>query len=214
MGRERMIEAQILGRGVTDPYVIDAIGDVPREAFVPPAWRHLAYDDQPLPIEAGQTISQPFIVALMIEAAGVRPGHRALDVGTGSGYAAAVTSRIAAEVYTIDRHAELVETARERFLSLGYDNIRARCGDGTLGWPEAAPFDAILVAACGPDIPAALREQLQIGGRLVLPVGHPGNSQRLVRIRRHGPDGYDIDDLGPVTFVPLIGAQGWGKNME
>ncbi len=209
-----MIETQILGRGVTDPYVIGAIRDVPREAFVPPAYRHLAYDDRPLPIEAGQTISQPYIVALMIEAAEVRPGHRVLDVGTGSGYAAAVTARIAAEVYTIDRHVELVKSACERFAALGYDNIRARCGDGTLGWPEAAPFDAILVAACGPDAPAALREQLKIGGRLLLPVGQPGESQRLVRIRRGGADEYDVDDLGPVTFVPLIGAQGWDRDME
>lgn len=204
-----MVEEQVASRGVTDPPVLEAMRVVPREAFVPPAYRHLAYTDGPLPIEAGQTISQPYIVALMIEAAGLRPGQRVLEIGTGSGYAAAVMSRIADEVFTIERHPELAETASDRLRSLGYGNIWCRTGDGTLGWPEAAPFDAILVAAGGPAIPTALREQLRIGGRLIIPIGEPGQKQRLVRVERTGADGFEAEDLGPVAFVPLIGAEGW-----
>src|SRR2546423_12369473 len=169
--RERMVQRQVARRGVRDVRVLEAMREVPREAFVPEGLEEFAYEDSPLPIEAGQTISQPYIVAAMIEAAEVQPGDRALEIGTGSGYAAAVLSQIADQVYTIERHPELAETAKMRFRELGYDNIEVRVGDGTLGWPDAAPFDAIIVTAAGPGIPKPLREQLAIGGRLVVPVG-------------------------------------------
>jgi len=209
--RDRMVERQLVARGIGDPRLLDAFRHVPREAFVAPPQRHLAYDDGPLPIAAGQTISQPFIVAEMIAAADLSPASRVLEIGCGSGYAAAVMSRIAARVFTIDRHAELVEAAAERFVRLGYPNIETRVGDGTLGWPEAAPFEAILVAAAGPDVPPALLDQLTVDGRLVMPVGDLDDLQRLVRIVRDPPGTYESQDLGPVRFVPLVGAQGWKR---
>jgi protein-L-isoaspartate(D-aspartate) O-methyltransferase len=159
----------------------------------------------------GQTISQPYIVALMIESAEVRPGDKVLDVGTGSGYAAAILSRIAEKVFTIERHRPLADDARRRCARLGYDNIEVRHGDGTLGWPEAAPFDAILVAAGGPEVPETLRRQLKIGGRMIIPVGKLGEAQELVKVVRDGPDQFHEEDLGPVTFVPLIGAEGFAE---
>src|SRR3954451_7621343 len=160
--RDRMVDVQIAGRGVQDRRVLEAMRKVPREAFVGEGLEEFAYEDAPLPIEEGQTISQPYIVAAMTEAAEVRPGDRVLDVGTGSGYAAAVLAEIADEVYTIERHKALADSARERFAALGCCNIQVRHGDGTLGWPEAAPFDAILVTAGGPEIPQALRMQLKL----------------------------------------------------
>ena len=169
--RDRMVDIQLARRGVRDTSVLEALRRVPREAFVQPGFEEFAYEDGPLPIGEGQTISQPYIVALMIEAAEVRPGDSVLEVGAGSGYAAAVMSQIADRVYAIERHPSLGNAACERFRKLGYDNIELRVGDGTRGWPEAAPFDAILVAAGGPDVPPALKEQLAIGGRLVIPVG-------------------------------------------
>src|SRR3979411_1291260 len=169
--RNRMVDVQIARRGVRDRDVLDAMRRVPREAFVESGFEEFAYEDAPLPIGEGQTISQPYIVALMIEAAELKPGDRVLEVGTGSGYAAAVVSQIAARVYAIERHAELVDAAKRRLEKLGYTNVELRVGDGTRGWPEAAPFDAILVAAGGPEVPAALKEQLALGGRLVIPVG-------------------------------------------
>src|SRR5688500_13315844 len=172
--REGMVRAQLAGRGITDEHVLEAMRRVARDAFVAPGQEEFAYEDSPLPIAEGQTISQPYIVALMIEAAAVKPGDRVLDVGTGSGYAAAVLSRIARQVFTIERHGKLSAVARKRFAGLGYDNIELRHGDGTLGWPEAAPFDAIIVAAGGPKIPQALREQLKVGGRLIIPIGKLG----------------------------------------
>jgi len=204
-----MVEAQIAGRGVGDPRVLAAMREVPREAFVPPALVPQAYEDSPLPIDQGQTISQPFIVAAMIEAAALRPDDRVLEVGAGSGYAAAVMSRIAREVVTIDRHPPLVAEARRRLGQLGYGNVAVHVGDGTLGWPEAAPFDAILVAAAGPAVPESLLAQLRTGGRLVIPVGDAEDRQRLIKIVRRGEAAFDEQDLGPVRFVPLIGAQGW-----
>jgi protein-L-isoaspartate(D-aspartate) O-methyltransferase len=177
--------------------------------FVAEGLEEFAYEDSPLPIEQGQTISQPYIVALMIAAAGVKPGDRVLDVGTGSGYAAAVLSRIAGKVCTIERHGPLVDVARKRFARLGYNNIELRHGDGTLGWPEAAPFDAIIVAAGGPEVPEALRKQLKVGGRMIIPIGKMGNEQELVKVVRDGADRFHEEDLGAVTFVPLIGEQGW-----
>lgn len=206
--RTQMVQRQVARRGVRDAHVLEAMGQVPREAFVPANLQEFAYEDSPLPIEAGQTISQPYIVALMIEAADVRPGDVILEVGAGSGYAAAVLSRIAKRVYAIERHAELSGQAIERFRNLGYGNIALRTGDGSHGWPEAAPFDAILVAAAGPAIPQILKDQLDIGGHLVMPVGEPGD-QRLVKVTRRDATHFEEEDLGGVGFVPLVGEHGW-----
>ncbi|MFW6083906.1 MAG: protein-L-isoaspartate(D-aspartate) O-methyltransferase [Gemmatimonadota bacterium] len=207
--RQRMVERHLATRGITDDLVLEAMADVPREAFVPAELRDFAYEDSPLPIEAEQTISQPYIVARMIQALELEGGERVLDIGTGSGYAAAVLSRIADEVYTIERHRELHELAAQRFEELGYDNIRARHGDGTLGWPEAAPFDAIQAAAGGPEVPRVLLEQLRDGGRIVIPVGETLHLQHLVRVVRRGDEDFETERLEPVRFVPLIGAAGW-----
>src|SRR5438105_4937221 len=177
-----MVDAQIAGRGVRDADVLNAMRSVPREMFVEAGFEEFAYEDGPLPIGERQTISQPYVVALMIEAAELKFGDRVLEVGAGSGYAAAVMSRIADRVHTIERHASLGETARQRFGKLGYDNIDLRVGDGTLGWPEAAPFDAILVAAGGPEVPPSLKQQLAIGGRLVIPIGSHERQQKLLKI--------------------------------
>lgn len=206
--RETMVERQIAARGISDPALLDAMREVPREAFVPEGMREFAYEDSPLPIEAGQTISQPYIVALMIEAARIGHDDRVLEIGLGSGYAAAVMSRIARRVHAIDRHAELTDLARERMARLGYDNVVIRTADGTNGWPENAPFDVILVAAGGPQVPEPLCRQLAIGGRLVIPVGD-AVQQSLMRVTRTGEDSFDKEDLGAVRFVPLIGAHGW-----
>ena len=207
--RDRMVETQIVSRGVTDELTLAAMRRVPREEFVPENIIEFAYEDSPLPIEEGQTISQPFIVALMVEALELDPKDRVLEVGAGSGYAAAVLSRIAAEVYAVERHELLAELARQRAERLGYTNVNFLCGDGTLGWPENAPYDAIIVAAGGPDVPPSLFEQLRIGGRLVMPVGKEPRTQELVRIRRTAEHEYVQDSLGRVQFVPLIGSEGW-----
>ena len=207
--RDRMVERQLADRGIADPAVLDAMRRVPREQFVSPDLRRDAYADSPLPIEAGQTISQPYVVAWMIEAARVRAGDRVLEVGAGSGYASAVLSLIAAQVYAIERHRALADIAAARLQRLGYRNIELRCGDGSTGWPEAAPFDAILVAAGGPTVPPALREQLKVGGRLVMPVGRSSHYQRLVTVSRAAAAEFREEDLGGVAFVPLIGEQGW-----
>jgi protein-L-isoaspartate(D-aspartate) O-methyltransferase len=212
--RARMVRDHIAGRGVGSPHVLNAMRTVPREVFVPEALREFAYDDAPLPIAADQTISQPFIVAQMLDAARIIPGDRVLEVGAGSGYAAAVISRIAAQVFTVERHAELARSARERLLDLDYDNVSVIEADGTLGWAEHAPYDAIIVSAGGPAVPKALLEQLAIGGRLVIPVGARTRTQRLLRVTRQSPDEYVEDDLGGVVFVPLIGAQGWDESVE
>ena len=207
--RGQMVRRQIEARGILDALILDAFREVPREEFVDEEHRQFAYDDHPLPIEAGQTISQPYIVALMIEAAAIGPGDKVLEVGTGSGYAAAVISRIAGRVVTIERHGELVEVARERMERLGYDNVRILQGDGTRGCPDEAPFDAILAAASGSHIPEPLLDQLSPGGRLVMPVGDPGWVQELVKVTKQ-PDGTtNQENLGGVRFVPLIGEEGW-----
>ncbi len=203
-----MVERQIARRGVTDARVLAAMRQAPRERFVPDKVREFAYEDSALPIEEHQTISQPFIVAAMIEAAELTPSDRVLEVGAGSGYAAAVMGRIARKVFAIERHPSLAELARRRLQSLGYDNVEIRTADGTLGWPEAAPFDAIIVSAGGPVIPGALEQQLAPGGRLVIPVGEDRSSQRLLKLTRT-PQGFREEDLGPVAFVPLIGEEGW-----
>jgi len=207
--RKQMIEYQLEARGLKDQSVLDAVRAVPREKFVPTELVEFAYRDSPLPIAASQTISQPYIVALMIAALKLKPGDRVLEVGTGSGYAAAVLAEIADEVYTVERHKILVDTARERLQSLGYSNIRILHGDGSLGWPEYAPFDAIVVAAGGIEVPESLKEQLSIGGRMVIPVGRTLQSQQLIRIERTSEFEFQQESLGDVRFVPLIGAAGW-----
>ncbi|HWC75069.1 MAG TPA: protein-L-isoaspartate(D-aspartate) O-methyltransferase [Gemmatimonadales bacterium] len=204
-----MVERQLIARGIRDANVLRAMGEVPRDAFVPQELVEFAYEDTPLPIDESQTISQPYVVALMLEALELRAGDRVLDVGTGSGYAAAVASRVAADVYGIERHASLARAASERCQRLGYTNVHIKQGDGTLGWPEHAPFDAVMVAAGGPSVPSALKEQLAIGGRLVIPVGATPRVQNLRRIRRTAENNWQEDDLGPVAFVPLIGVAGW-----
>ena len=206
--RNRMVEAQIARRGVRDPSVLKAMREVPREAFISPGFEEFAYEDSALPIAEGQTISQPYIVAAMVAAAELEESDKVLEVGAGSGYAAAVISRVAAKVFAIERHAPLTEAARERMRVLGYHNVELKTGDGSGGWPEQAPFDAILVSAGGPRIPDALKNQLTVGGRLVIPVG-PMEDQRLVRLTRTGEGTFEQDDLGAVRFVKLIGAGGW-----
>jgi protein-L-isoaspartate(D-aspartate) O-methyltransferase len=207
--RQQMIDYQLAARGLRDEIVLNAIKAVPREEFVPAELVEFAYSDSPLPIAARQTISQPYIVALMTAALELKPGDRVLEVGTGSGYAAAVLAEIAGEVFTVERHKILAETARGRLAQLGYENLSVLHGDGTLGWPEHAPFDAIVVAAGGPEVPATLKQQLAIGGRLVIPVGTDLRSQKLLRVVRTGETEFREEDLGSVRFVPLIGAAGW-----
>ncbi|HSG48281.1 MAG TPA: protein-L-isoaspartate(D-aspartate) O-methyltransferase, partial [Longimicrobiales bacterium] len=206
----RQMVALLSRRGIRDDRVLRAMGRVPREAFVPPELEEYAYEDAPLPIPEEQTISQPLIVALMAEAAEIGAGDRVLEVGTGSGYAAAVFAELAEEVYTVERHGSLAHGARARLEEAGYRNVHVRHGDGTLGWAEHAPYDAILVAAGGPDVPAPLLNQLAPGGRLVIPVGRTQREQHLVRVVR--TDGELVrEDLGAVRFVPLIGRAGWSN---
>lgn len=205
--REAMVQRQIAARGVRDPAVLAAMRAVPRERFVGEGMAEFAYEDSPLSIGEGQTISQPYIVAAMIEAAEVGPDDRVLEVGAGSGYAAAVLARVAGEVFAIERRPTLAATARERLGGV----VSLREGDGTAGWPEAAPFDAILVSAGGPDVPEALKEQLGVGGRLVIPVG-PLGDQRLLKLRRTEAGRFEEEDLGAVSFVPLIGVGGWAED--
>lgn len=195
-------------RGISDKAVLSAMERVPREEFVAVDLVEFAYEDAPLPIEEGQTISQPYIVALMAQALELDRGDRVLEIGAGSGYAAAVLSCIAKQVFTIERHEALARQAASRLRKLGYDNVEVRCGDGTLGWPEEAPFDAIVVAAGSPQAPRALIEQLAVGGRLVIPTGDE-MSQQLMRFTRVSHDEVEKEALGDVRFVPLIGEQGW-----
>src|SRR3546814_68351 len=213
--RRTMIDRQIVSRGIKSPHVLAAMRNVPREAFLPDELAEFAYEDSALSIEAGQTISQPYIVALMIDAAGIEPGDTVLEIGAGSGYAAAILGQIAEKVIAIERHEELAQLARDRMERLGYGNVKIITGDGTNGWPETAPFDAILVSAGGPAVPGPLRSQLKIGGRLVIPIGS-ADAQRLVRVTREGEEDYAEEDLGGVRFVPLIGAHGWsnGKHSD
>jgi protein-L-isoaspartate(D-aspartate) O-methyltransferase len=199
---------ELRARGISDERVLDAFAGVPREEFVAADQRDRAYADSPLPIGHGQTISQPYVVAIAMQALALRGDERALDVGTGSGYAAAILARLAREVYTIERIPMLANSARARLARLGFANVRAHGGDGTLGWPPGAPYDAIAVAANAPRAPEPLLDQLAIGGRIVLPVGDD-RMQRLVRITRTTAIAYDQDDLGAVQFVPLVGAAGW-----
>lgn len=207
--RERMVRRQIARRGIRDPRILEAFLAVPREVFVAERFGAEAYSDHPLPIEAGQTISQPYIVARMIEAAAIGPGDRVLEVGAGSGYAAAVISHIAGSVIGIERQSELVGIARGRIERLGIDNVRIVAGDGSRGFPEAGPFDAILVAASGSHVPQPLVDQLAPGGRLVIPIGNPDGVQQLVSVTLDRDGRARTAELGPVRFVPLIGEEAW-----
>jgi protein-L-isoaspartate(D-aspartate) O-methyltransferase len=207
--REQMVANQIERRGIRDRAVLRAMLDVPREAFLPPELAEFAYEDHPLPIAEGQTISQPYIVALMTAAAELRPTDRVLEIGTGSGYAAAILGSVAREVYTIERHAALADTAAARLRELGMDNVHVVHGDGTRGWPDHAPYDAIIVTAGGPRVPPALLTQLAPGGRLVIPVGEEKTLQTLVRVKRDADGRLTEETLGDVRFVPLVGAAGW-----
>jgi protein-L-isoaspartate(D-aspartate) O-methyltransferase len=204
-----MVQRQIAGRGVRSEKVLDAMRKVPRERFLPNGQAAWAYDDAPLPIGDDQTISQPYIVAYMTEALLLEGGEKVLEIGTGSGYAAAVLAEIAADVYTIERIDGLAIMARIVLDKLGYQNVHVRQGDGTLGWPEHAPFDAIVVTAGGPDVPDPLKRQLKIGGRLVMPIGKTTWFQELVRVTRITEADFDTEYLVPVRFVPLIGEEGW-----
>ena len=207
--REAMVERQLRRRGIAEPAILDAFRAVPREAFVAEEHAHLAYGDHPLPIAAGQTISQPYIVALMIQAAAIRPGDQVLEIGAGSGYAAAVISRIAEQVIGIERQHELVESAQRRLARLGYDNVEIIEGDGTRGCADHAPFDAILAAASGSHVPEILISQLAPGGRLVMPLGGPNAVQELVKVTKQEDGILKQESLGAVRFVPLIGEEGW-----
>ena len=210
--REAMVERQLRRRGITEKHILDAFLAVPREAFVAEEYAHSAYGDHPLPIEAGQTISQPYIVAVMIQGAGVQTGHKVLEVGAGSGYAAAVISRIAARVVGVERQHDLVAIARERMALLGYENVEIVEADGTLGWQGEAPYDAILVAAGGSHVPQPLIDQLAPNGAIVMPIGSQGGVQTLLRVRKAVDGSIQQSDLGAVRFVPLIGEEGWSDD--
>ena len=201
--REAMVAEQIEGRGVHDAGVLRAMRTVPRHEFVPESERAQAYDDRPLPIGQGQTISQPYIVAFMSEAAELRPGARVLEVGTGSGYQAAVLAEMGADVYSIEILAPLADAAREALARTGYGRVHVRTGDGRKGWPEAAPFDAIVVTAAAAWVPPALLEQLAPDGRLVIPVGR---AWQEIEIHRRTPGGIVVERVLPVRFVPLVGS--------
>ncbi|WP_129128490.1 protein-L-isoaspartate(D-aspartate) O-methyltransferase [Geomonas oryzae] len=207
--KERMLAEHLAGRGIRDGAVLQAMREVPRESFLPPEMEFLAYEDGPLPIQEGQTISQPYIVAYMIEALELKGTERVLEIGTGSGYAAAVLSLCAARVFTVERLSYLARSAEQRLRELGYRNVTVHLGDGTLGWPEHAPYDGIVVTAGAPEVPETLLEQLAPGGRLVIPVGRSQHMQELVRVRRLAGGELRYEELCGVRFVPLIGAEGW-----
>ena len=210
--RRRMVDSQLASRGIRHPGVLRAMAAVPRERFVPELDAPDVYADSALPIGQGQTISQPYVVALMIEALAPEAVHRVLEIGTGSGYAAAVLAELVGEVYTVERLETLAAAARARLAGLGYRNVHVVEGDGTLGWPEQAPYDGIVVTAGGPEVPAPLLPQLRVGGHLVVPVGPTLRSQELVRVTRRAADEYARESLGPVAFVPLIGEAGWPRS--
>ncbi len=208
--RERMVAEQLETRDINNPRVLQAMRDVPRHLFVPEEYRHLAYRDAPLPIGQQQTISQPYIVALMTQLLQLSGHEMVLEVGTGCGYQAASLSRLAAQVFSLERHADLAESAADRLSALGYENLEIHVGDGSQGLPDMAPFDAIMVTAAAPSIPGPLRAQLADGGRLVLPVGS-AESQWLERVWRHG-DTWNIERIASVRFVPLLGQHGFSSS--
>ncbi len=207
--RERMVRNQIAARGIKDARVLEAMLKVPRHLFVEEALKDQAYGDYPLPIGEGQTISQPYIVALMTEALELKGNEKVLEIGTGSGYQTAILAELARWVYSIERYPELARRARRLLDALGYKNVSIRVGDGTLGWPEKAPFEAIIVTAAGPKIPEPLWEQLAEGGRLVMPIGDEW-SQNLIKVVKKGGKLYK-EDLGAVRFVKLVGKYGFAE---
>lgn len=207
----RRLVTQLRAEGIVDARVLAAMESVRRDAFVPADIRRHAYENVALPIGAGQTISQPTIVALMAEAARLRPTDRVLEIGTGSGYGAAVLASLAGRVVSVERLDALADGARERLSAEGFGSVRVVVGDGTLGWPAGAPYDAIVVTAGGPDIPDPLIDQLAPGGRLIIPVGPKPSRLDLVRLTRAADGSLARDSLGPVAFVPLVGAHGWAE---
>ena len=209
--REKMVQRQVAARGIHDARVLEAMRAVPRELFVPEHLSEFAYEDSPLPIDADQTISQPYIVALMLEAAELEGDDKVLEVGAGSGYAAALIAKIVDEVIAIERHLELAQAAGERMERLDYENVSIYEGDGTRGFPDKAPFDAIIVSASGSHVPEVLLQQLEVGGRLVMPVGEPHEVQKLIKVTRTAEVEYEQEELGAVRFVPLIGAHAWDE---
>lgn len=205
--RERMVYEQLQQRGIRSERVLDAMRQVPRERFVPETAAHKAYADSALPIECEQTISQPYMVARMTELLALAPTDRVLEIGAGSGYQTAILARLAAAVYTVELHQRLLDAAGARLQTLGVRNVQYHCGDGSLGWSEEAPFDAILVTAGGPVVPEPLKQQLTIGGRLVVPIG-PAGDQTLVLVTRR-EDGFQQQDILKCRFVKLVGQAGW-----
>jgi len=202
-----MIDAHLKARGIHDQNVLAAMAKIKREDFIPSRWRDMAYDDRPLPINEGQTISQPFMVAFMTQAMGLKGGEKVLEIGTGSGYAAAILGEIAAEVFTIERHKKLADEARGKLKS--WKNVHVIEGDGPKGLKKKAPFDAIVATAAGPRVPETLKNQLKIGGRLVIPIGRHARFQSLMKITRTSKGDFTEEDLGGVAFVPLIGEEGF-----
>lgn len=210
--RQKMVKEQLAMRDIQDPRVLEAMGSVPRHSFVPPEHQQMAYADGPLPIGSGQTISQPYIVALMTQLLELKGDERVLEVGTGSGYQAAVLAYLAREVHTIERHANLARFSARLLRDLGFENIHVHVGDGSLGVPEYAPYQGILVTAAAPDVPRSLLHQLAEGGRLVIPVGGRGG-QYLERWTRHEGQ-FEQESVAPVAFVPLLGQFGWQEKKE
>jgi protein-L-isoaspartate(D-aspartate) O-methyltransferase len=207
--QERMVAEQLAARGIHDVRVLAAMRAVPRHRFVPLEEREQAYEDRPLPIPNSQTISQPYIVAYMLEALTLSRTEKVLEIGTGSGYQAALLGELGAEVHTIERHQELAEGAARVLAAQGYGHVHVHQGDGTVGWPENAPYDAIIVAAGAPLVPQPLLDQLSAAGRLIIPIGEAGG--QTLQLWRRTVAGFDFDELVPVAFVPLIGRHGWSE---
>lgn len=207
--RKRMVERQIARRGITSPRILEAFLDIPRHLFIPENQHLFAYEDGPLPIGKGQTISQPYIVAYMTKHLNLAGNERVLEIGTGSGYQAAILGKLAAEVHTVERHHSLAEKATQLLADLGFENIRVHLGDGTIGLLEFAPYDAIMVTAAAPDVPVPLLDQLADGGRLIMPVG--GRAGQVLHLYQRRGKEIIKDDLTPVAFVPLIGDHGWPR---
>lgn len=212
--RQRMVRRQLKARGIRDKALLRAINAVPRELFVPENLREFSYDDAPLPIGEAQTISQPYIVALMIEAAGLTPGSRVLEIGAGSGYCVAIMSKLAGKVFAIERNEALASELPVRLAGLGCENTETRAGDGSAGWVDEAPFDAIIVSAVAPHIAECLLQQLATGGRLIIPVSVSQDDQRLMRVTRQSERDFTKEDLGGVQFVPLIGEEAFPSSMQ
>ncbi len=207
--RQEMVRTQIEARGVKNPLILKAMRTVPRHLFMPEEMRSMAHSDRPLPIGRGQTISQPYIVAYMSELLRLGGGEKALEIGTGFGYQAAVLSHVASFVYTVEYHQELMDRAEQIFHSLNYTNILTKRGDGSQGWEEHAPYDGIIATASGPEVPRPLKEQLKTGGRLVMPIGRYRFGQQIVRVTRGSGANYHLEKFLEVSFVPLVGEFGW-----